>query len=182
MWISRKRFKELEEKCNKLEKMKEDIDRVKRIMKHAKSSELTYVDQKCYVYVYDTFCSKNPYYVYLNNNEYEISVPCGQKIYDVKKTKSDNTIIVMCNGEYMYGVVFADKYISELGNELCKLNRELDYIAIVNMSTRSVSYRTIKDDVDMGMISKKYGGGGHPKAAGSKFDVYKLARFLDELS
>lgn len=82
----------------------------------------------------------------------------------------------------MYGVVFADKYISELGNELCKLNRELDYIAIVNMSTRSVSYRTIKDDVDMDMIAKKYGGGGHPKAAGSKFDVYKLARFLDELS
>lgn len=96
LWISRKSFKELEEKCNKLEKMKEDIDRVKRIMKYAKSSELTYVDQKCYVYVYDTFCSKNPYYVYLNNNEYEISVPCGQKIYDVQKTKSDNTIIVMC--------------------------------------------------------------------------------------
>lgn len=96
MWVSRKRFEELEEKCNKLEKMKEDIDRVKRIMKYAKSSELTYVDQKRYVYVCDTFCSKNPYYVYLNNNEYEISVPCGQKIFDVKKTKSDNTIIVMC--------------------------------------------------------------------------------------
>lgn len=95
--------------------------------------------------------------------------------------EKDKTIIVKCNGEYMYGVVFADKYISELGNELCKLNRKLDYIAIVNMSTRSVSYRTIKDDVDMGMIAKKYGGGGHPKAAGSKFDVYKLARFLDEL-
>ena len=28
----------------------------------------------------------------------------------------------------------------------------------------------------MGMIAKKYGGGGHPKAAGSKFDVYKLAK------
>ena len=96
VWVSRKRFEELEEKCNKLEKIKEDIDRVKRIMKYAKNSELTYVDQKRYVYVYDTFCSKNPYYVYLNNNEYEISVPCGQKIFDVKKTKSDNTIIVMC--------------------------------------------------------------------------------------
>lgn len=95
--------------------------------------------------------------------------------------EKDKTIIVKCNGEYMYGVVFADKYISELGNELCKLNRELDYIAIVNMSTRSVSYRTIKDDIDMVMIAKKYGGGGHPKAAGSKFDVYKLARFLDGL-
>ena len=88
MWVSRKRFKELEEKCNKLKKMKEDIDRVKRIIKYAKSGELTYVDQNCYVYVYDTFCSKNPYYVYLNNNEYEISVPCGQKIYDVKKLKA----------------------------------------------------------------------------------------------
>ena len=62
-----------------------------------------------------------------------------------------------------------------------QFTRELDYIAIVNMSTRSVSYRTIKDDVDMGMIAKKYGGGGHAKAAGSKFDVYKLAKFLDEL-
>lgn len=81
----------------------------------------------------------------------------------------------------MYGIVFADKYISELGNELCKLNRELDYIAIVNMSTCSVSYRTIRDDIDMGMIAKKYGGGGHPKAAGSKFDVYKVTKFLDGL-
>ena len=95
--------------------------------------------------------------------------------------EKDRTIIVKCNGEYMYGVVFADKYISELGNELCKLNEKLDYIVIVNMSTRLVSYRTIKDDVDMSMIAKKYGGGGHPKAAGLKFDVYKLARFLDEL-
>ena len=110
--------------------------------------------------------------------------PIGFRQWVVHKyiKEKDKTIIVKCNGEYMYGVVFADKYISELGNELCKLNRELDYIAIVNMSTRSVSYRTIKDDVDMGMIAKKYGGGGHPKAAGSKFDVYKLARFLDELS
>ena len=93
----------------------------------------------------------------------------------------DKMIIVKCDREYMYGIVFADKYISELGNELCKLNRELDYIAIVNMSTCSVSYRTIRDDIDMGMITKKYGGGGHPKAAGSKFDVYKVTKFLDGL-
>lgn len=95
--------------------------------------------------------------------------------------EKDKTIIVNCNREYMYGVVFADKYISELGNELCKLNKELDYIVIVNMSTRSVSYRTIKDNIDVGMIAKGHGGGGHPKAAGAKFDVYKITKFLDEL-
>lgn len=95
--------------------------------------------------------------------------------------EKNKTIIVNCNREYMYGVVFADKYISELGNELCKLNKELDYIVIVNMSTRSVSYRTIKDNIDVGMIAKEHGGGGHPKAAGAKFDVYKVTKFLDEL-
>ena len=40
---------------------------------------------------------------------------------------------------------------------------------------------SIRDDIDMGMITKKYGGGGHPKAAGSKFDVYKVTKFLDGL-
>lgn len=132
MWISRKRFKELEEKCNKLEKMKEDIDRVKRIMKHAKSSELTYVDQKCYVYVYDTFCSKNPYYVYLNNNEYEISVPCGQKIYDVKKTKSDNTIIVMCIQNTADNDPVYYNYLVDLksGNKVCITLDEVNKLKI----------------------------------------------------
>lgn len=115
------------------------------------------------------------------DQESSLMLPFNRNEIEKYIKEKDKTIIVKCNGKYMYGVVFADKYISELGNELCKLNRELDYIAIVNMSTRSVSYRTIKDDVDMGMIAKKYGGGGHPKAAGSKFDIYKLARFLDGL-
>ena len=28
-------------------------------------------------------------------------------------------MIISCDGEYKYGVVFAEKYFSELGNELC---------------------------------------------------------------
>lgn len=81
----------------------------------------------------------------------------------------------------MYGIVFADKYISELGNELCKLNKELDYIVIVNMSTRSVSYRTIKDNIDVGMIAKEHGGGGHPKAAGAKIKFDNILNFLSKV-
>lgn len=95
--------------------------------------------------------------------------------------EKDKTIIVNCNREYMYGVVFADKYISELGNELCKLNKELDYIVIVNMSTRSVSYRTIKDNIDVGMIAKEHGGGGHPKAAGAKIKFDNILNFLSKV-
>ena len=68
---------------------------------------------------------------------------------------------------YKAGAVFAEEHISELGNKLCCLNPELDFIAVVNMTTKTVSFRTVKD-IDMGKdIASKFGGGGHPKAAGA---------------
>lgn len=34
----------------------------------------------------------------------------------------------------------------------------------------TVSYRTVKDNIDLGKdVAKLFGGGGHPKAAGSQF-------------
>ena len=67
---------------------------------------------------------------------------------------------------YKVGVVFAEQYGSELGNELSKLNPKLDFVVMIDPS-RSVSYRTTKDDIDLGAdIAFVFGGGGHPKAAG----------------
>jgi nanoRNase/pAp phosphatase (c-di-AMP/oligoRNAs hydrolase) len=67
--------------------------------------------------------------------------------------------------------VFAEKYFSELGNKLSELHPELDYIAMVDISYGGVSYRTVKDDIDLGgEIAHSFGGGGHRKAAGSNFD------------
>lgn len=72
---------------------------------------------------------------------------------------------------HTYGVVFAERYFSELGNRLCELNPDLAYIAMIDISSGAVSYRTIRDDIDVGgEIAHAYGGGGHPKAAGSTFD------------
>lgn len=68
------------------------------------------------------------------------------------------------------GVVFAEKYFSELGNRLCQMNPDIDFVAMIDMSG-TISYRTIKDDIDLGKdVAKLFGGGGHPKAAGSRFD------------
>lgn len=68
------------------------------------------------------------------------------------------------------GFVFAEKYVSELGNKLCKMHPEIDFIAMIDMGTKTVSYRTVKDDIDLGKdIAQLFGGGGHPKAAGSEF-------------
>lgn len=71
-----------------------------------------------------------------------------------------------------YGVIFAERYFSELGNRLCEIHPELAYIAMIDISRGRVSYRTIRDDINLGTdIAHNYGGGGHPKAAGSTFDI-----------
>ena len=67
------------------------------------------------------------------------------------------------------GFVFAEKYVSELGNRLCEMHPEIDFVAMINMGTKTVSYRSVKEDIVLGKIAKEFGGGGHPKAAGSEF-------------
>lgn len=78
-------------------------------------------------------------------------------------------------GEYYAGVVYAESYLSELGNELGKENQHLDYIAMINMGSKKISFRTIHDHIDVSAIATKYGGGGHQKAAGCSLteEAYK---------
>lgn len=85
----------------------------------------------------------------------------------VKKKNEQLLIMPLCGKTC--GVVFAEKYFSELGNRLCQMRPEIDFVAMIDMSG-TVSYRTIKDDIDLGKdVAKLFGGGGHAKAAGSRF-------------
>lgn len=69
------------------------------------------------------------------------------------------------------GFVFAEQYISELGNELSDRHPELDFIAIIDLGGKKVSYRTVKD-IDLGKdVASHFGGGGHPKASGSQIEL-----------
>jgi len=89
-----------------------------------------------------------------------------EKIDKYIDKKSEQIITKEIQG-YKAGVVFAEQYHSELGNILSERNPELDFIVIINPSV-SVSYRTVKDNINLGKdIASVYGGGGHPKAAGS---------------
>lgn len=84
--------------------------------------------------------------------------------------------------DYNVGVVFASKYISELGNTLCENRPELDLIAVIS-DVNKISYRTIKEDIDLNIFAQKYGGGGHPKASGSQISLdtrISIAKFLFE--
>ena len=85
--------------------------------------------------------------------------------------KNKQLMTVKDNFGYTCGVVFAERYVSELGNRLSELHPELDYIAMIDIGFGGVSYRTVKDDIDLGgEIAHSFGGGGHKKAAGSTFN------------
>lgn len=85
----------------------------------------------------------------------------------IDKKNEQMLIIPLCG--MTCGVVFAEKYFSELGNKLCQMRPEIDFVAMIDMSG-TVSYRTIKNDIDLGKdVAKLFGGGGHAKAAGSRF-------------
>lgn len=71
---------------------------------------------------------------------------------------------------YTCGIVFADRFISELGNTLCKMYKGIDLVIIIDISRNTVSYRTVKDEINVGEFAKYFGGGGHLKAAGSQID------------
>lgn len=92
-----------------------------------------------------------------------------QKEIDDYIDKKDKSIYPGYLCGYTCGFVFAERFFSELGNKLCLRHPDLDFIAMIDIDG-TISYRTIKDDIDLGNdIAKLFGGGGHFKAAGSQF-------------
>lgn len=111
-------------------------------------------------------------YALLENRQQEINR------YIDTKNKSMAKIVLY---DYKVGIVFADNYISELGNKLCELNTDIDFVAILDLSRNKVSYRTIRDDINLGEFAKKFGGGGHVKAAGSMVEEESIFKFIKNL-
>lgn len=96
-----------------------------------------------------------------------------QKILDMEEEKIERYIrrkkreLVQAKiGKYFAGIVYAESYHSELGNELGKEYPHLDYIAIINIGGKRLGFRTIHDHVDVSEVAGHYGGGGHAKASG----------------
>ena len=83
-------------------------------------------------------------------------------------------------GEHLAGVVYAESYHSELGNELGKEFPHLDYIAMLNMGGKRISFRTIHETVDVSEVAGQFGGGGHQKASGCSLSTDAFKQFVEE--
>jgi oligoribonuclease NrnB/cAMP/cGMP phosphodiesterase (DHH superfamily) len=110
-------------------------------------------------------------------NEFE------EKILDMEEEKIERyvrrkkrEVIQTRLNEHYVGIVHAESYHSELGNELGKEHPHLDYIAIMNMGGKKISFRTIHDLIDVSELAALYGGGGHAKASGCPMteEAYQL--------
>jgi uncharacterized protein len=85
-----------------------------------------------------------------------------ERYIDRKKRETIQTTV----GDYCVGIVYAENYHSELGNQLGKDFPHFDYIALVNVGSRRIALRTIHDNIDVSEIAQMFEGGGHQKAAG----------------
>ncbi|MFC0472641.1 DHH family phosphoesterase [Halalkalibacter kiskunsagensis] len=106
-----------------------------------------------------------------------------EKILDMEETKKERYIrrkrrelVQTFIDDYCVGIVHAESYHSELGNELGKDSPHLDYIAILNVGGKKISFRTIHETIDVSAVANQFGGGGHAKAAGCQLteQAYKF--------
>ena len=69
--------------------------------------------------------------------------------------------------EKTIGVVYAEEHINIIGNTLCRRHPEIDCVALISCGSNSISFRSVKDDMDVSALAKMFGGGGHRLAAGA---------------
>lgn len=79
--------------------------------------------------------------------------------------KNEKDMILIKYENYIAGLIFNEKYKSELGNTICINHPEIDFIIMLNLSG-GISFRTAKD-IDLSVIAEKLKGGGHKKACGA---------------
>ncbi|MBT2689472.1 oligoribonuclease [Bacillus sp. ISL-47] len=111
-----------------------------------------------------------------------------QKLLEMEEEKIERyvrrkkrEIIQTFIGDFCAGIVHAESYHSELGNELGKDNPHLDYIAILNLGGKKISFRTIHDHVDVSAIAGQFGGGGHAKASGCSMGKEAFQLFVNDI-
>lgn len=106
----------------------------------------------------------------LRNPKMELFTSFEKRLLEIRQNEIQRTIDYKANTMvrtkfegYNVGVVFADKFTSEIGNALCNRNKDLDFVMMISYS--DIGLRG-KDKVDLSELAKKYGGGGHFNAAG----------------
>lgn len=111
--------------------------------------------------------------------DFSLHLDLQQEKIDAYINKKNKEIIPYSVNGFNIGVVFAEQFQSELGNRLSELDPQYDLIAMIGDKT--VSYRTIHDNINCKDFAELYGGGGHPKASGSQITKEQKLEVISQL-
>lgn len=117
----------------------------------------------------------------LNPTNKIIARTIQEKEVNYIKNKLDNVIVIPVKIEdksFNAGVIFGEKYMSELGNIICS-DLNLDLALMINWDRQEVELRSDSDDVDVSKYAKTHNGGGHVRAAGFPLTKEYLKNILD---
>ncbi len=115
-----------------------------------------------------------------DRDEFSIDNKILYNAIENKETKNNlyaerkaNEVIIVKDGDYNVGVVFAENNLSLVGNKIIEnYCGAIDYAAIINMSNKTVHLRGGDRSPNLGLeIAKPRGGGGHAKAASYRIDM-----------
>jgi len=117
-----------------------------------------------YITTYTDFLKNNDNF-YFSKTELIILESLNRQKNEYIENMKDKVIFKNING-YNVGIVFAEKYRSQLGNYIAEIYKDkIDMVCIINLA-RSISLRGIKEEKPVNKFAEIYGGGGHPFAAG----------------
>ena len=90
---------------------------------------------------------------------------------DVALQKALENVKIVTTEKYKIGFSFSAVDSSTLGHAICK-EFDVDFAIMINFNTGTINGRAMKSEIDLSQIMKTYfNGGGHPAAAGGKFDT-----------
>lgn len=124
-----------------------------------------YYGNERYVEKYTKFLKENDKFYFDNIDQILIDLDRRRMNEYIEDCKSK--VIIQNIKGYRVGIIFAELYRSELGNDLAEYFKDqVDFIMIINMN-RSISFRGIREDINLGEFASCLDGFGHFKAAGA---------------
>ena len=122
------------------------------------------------------FESKNKFELFSNEDELLLE----QRDVEINRyiAQKDSQMRKIITQWGIAGYVFAEQYVSQLGNQLCILHPDIKFSIMVDMSCNSISLRSAENGADVSEIAKHFGGGGHKHAAGFNFDKGLYSKVL----
>lgn len=129
------------------------------------STILYYYGNDMFIDNYKVFLRENKEFYFNKIETTLLTVDRNKKEDYIENMKDKITIKEIDNMKV--GIVFAENYRSELGNDLCEYYKDtIDALMIINLN-RTLSFRSVKDTADVNKLASIFGGGGHFHAAGA---------------